>query len=513
MTIESAEIAAIADTMSGRPRDLLLVDLTAAPPMLRSVHRRGWAQDGLRMLDVGPLAADHADPAVLRLLHAPPAPVVVFSAAAAPPPDDIMQEVVSRLWEPPAVPPTAVRRRTDGGLEINGRILSAADIGMASLPSPQSLAVAGKQTAHFPAVCLPRTVPVKLPAVLTDQNWVELTMHGGAGALPPIRLRLGGLTAGDLQIDAIPGFDGDQWTVRYVGRNGEAGQVRRDEEPAAGENLPLNRLAVIFDRTCPDDRRWNEARAASLGLAGIDDFLAPAKVDEAPPLHALNLDIRTAVGDTLKEQLASRGARIDVWWFADVPGDGVSQLPSVDLPLQEVGQAGSGTPDQMPDLLRGLTWFPGLDLSDPVDKALNECRAALARQPGGRQAILIVGNSPPFPPVSDADPLAAALREVKGTPVAFRRLSLSWTGDIRACAADGIPVAYLFLDHSRTNSLDINEFDIFRDVQQRIADALAMSGLRVSRAPATSLGVSEGLAQILEELQNPGRHSHVRIGE
>ncbi|MGE4278068.1 MAG: hypothetical protein AB7G62_00680 [Magnetospirillum sp.] len=191
---------------------------------------------------------------------------------------------------------------------------------------------------------------------------------------------------GRLALGIVPGFDTDRWHLWLSG--GERPLVARQlagipYRPSV--EAPL-RLSVVFDRTAVDLAHWGDA-------AGLR---AMAATGGNPAVAGWNSGWRRAVADFLTT--LPDDVEVDLWWFADLPGAGLDWPGTWPGPDQDVGHAGRFSPRQAARQVADLTWVPGLDLWDSLDRVINQVAERIVATPSCRHGVLIVGNSPPPPP-------------------------------------------------------------------------------------------------------------------
>ena len=241
----------------------------------------------------------------------------------------------------------------------------------------------------------------------------------------------------------------------------------------AGTRPPLH-LALIFDRTCPDDAGWPHAygfyqtardeqpdAAPSVdryfGTAG--QSASPAAADYAK-LADCNRLLRAGFGEALQAALpvleTGRFGKISLhpFWFQDLPSTDFNPFQARHVDPVSFGPEVERRPEH---LFRHRSYVPSLDVFDPVEHALQAAnarlRAALDADGGGAAplaAVVIVGNSPPNFLGPDPRELAAldVFNQAFGQSFCSRadpHADLRWSAEVDAAASRGIAVVYALL--------------------------------------------------------------------
>jgi hypothetical protein len=357
------------------------------------------------------------------------------------------------------------------------------------------------RTARVVLRCdLPLTVRVR-PAATAARSLVCISAANPYDPPPPPRwFRVPGRGAVGLTVDAVPDADGDAWRVLV---DGVAAEPAGD--PAAGGPGPgLRHLALVFDRTCPDGAGWADARQLVIDPRGrgadASDYL---RTEGLGPLSApdFNRAVRDGLADALRALPDAATLPVHLAWFADGNEKGVASLPGVDMPLTLSGDMGTRAAAEAADLLRRLTYCPGLDLWDPLQDALAAVAEPLLRSPRAGAGVLVVGNSPPDLPLQAASPLWELL-EFRGLGTTARRHDRRFTDLVRRLDRAGVPLVYLFLTHDRAVGGEAKDFDLYQSLQAQVQQALA-AAMPVVPAPADEAGIARGLRDALAYLADP----------
>jgi hypothetical protein len=287
---------------------------------------------------------------------------------------------------------------------------------------------------------------------------------------------------GILLIDRVPGLSGDTWRLEIRGTDGTAGTTLNQTVPVSPdtETNPLELLAVVLDRTCPDNASWKRAFDLVFGKAADDMWASAPDLgtgDQAPAPESYNADVRDGLVEGLRAAFeAGLLRRTQTWWFKDAPGDELANfVGGMYLARPEIEQAGSArAAGECRELFAIAGYSPGLDLWDPVEQALEQSCDALEKSRVSLRAILIVGNSPPTDPTQADSPLAG-LRTPPGARMACttRRQSPGWHDALARCAGLGIPVIYLFLRHTKFGGIPQLSVETYEQSQNRVQNALA----------------------------------------
>lgn len=339
-------------------------------------------------------------------------------------------------------------------------------------------------------------LPVDVEVMAGARTHLGVRGVTGASGLPPgAWFEVAGPGQVRVRVDLEARSNGDLWRVTDVtGR-----RLAPVSVPAPGRPRTV---AVILDRTCPDEGRWTEARRVSLdGWSAHEAHgYGPEPAETRPGPETFNADIREGLVRGLRS--AGPEVRIDGWSVADTAADHLPDPPGVALPESPVMAAGiGGSPDAM---FGAAAWSPGLDFWDPLDLALRDALDVLTADSSRPAAVLFVGNSPPTRPMQRSSPLAA-LAEHRGSHTTAREMTRVWHEQLERALRHDIPISYVFLRHQSASPKERNEFDNFQDRQTRLGMALTQCGLSVLDVPATGDGVARGVAMALTRLAGPPR--------
>ncbi|MGC3970370.1 MAG: hypothetical protein QM775_24465 [Pirellulales bacterium] len=227
-----------------------------------------------------------------------------------------------------------------------------------------------------------------------------------------------------------------------------------------------------------------------------------------PPAE-YNREILEALAENLRREFSDAPAYVDLIWFAD-DMEGLPWFADFSPPPSAAADVPDCTSDNMQDSLSGLTYSPGLDVWDHLETALEIVVNKLSGLDPDRTAVLIVGNSPPNPPLDDRSPFWNLLRLDNGIPrrpdadqpytSTYRRGRRSnyhdWVDRIQA---GRLPIAYLFLKHTSCLPAHRAEFDMFQQMQECVVAAFQQS-IHVEAVQADRTGIAVGLSKILEVL-------------
>ncbi len=451
--------------------DFTVLDYREAAPCWSLIHHRGWARGGWRQTILA-RGRDRGTRRRIRAITDRRLPGVVLI------PTDVAgvrtSDIIGSLF---GVRDTvSVFCTSDGTFLHDGLPLSTDERDYFSSRESAVITVHGAGERRFEGAELPLRLPLRLPSPGGAQPVVGVT--GGAGLPGQIWYTLGGVREGNLEIDVTPRPDGDRWNIHYRDDAGNRQSMRRATGPAPRAiRRPLDRLAVIFDRTCPDAAAWSAAR--SLTLRGLLDD---------PRAAELNRGLRDGLAAALSKILGPLAIPVDVWW---VSGDAVVA-------------AGSAPASETAALLDDAGWAPGEGIWDPLEEGLESALDSLdidGLDPHGSVAVVIVGNSPPRPALDRADPLSEIAR-FPGFPTRVPHTSAGWRIQLERATSAGVPVRYLFLTHPEHAEDDAAAHAGFRALRETITRALSRS-LPLDAAAATREGLHAGLRTVMEAFSTP----------
>ncbi len=505
--LSPVQLQALADLL-GRVTDFVIVDLRGAAPAASIHHQRAWAKGGGRRT---PLQV-HGVTALVRDVRDSGHRCVLLLPSREVDQDDWIEALM-------ALPDIeAVLCDDEGTLFHRGIKLLADEQEILEDGKTTMVIVQLDREVRFTDVDLPLAIPVELPRGANADLRVGVSAMSAVDAplpKPDWFIVASGPPKGVLEIDVEIRSGLERWRLTYRGDDGSLGGLRRARAPAparASSHRVAQRLAVILDRTCPDRAAWSDALMTVLG-GGRRGGPGPTRYDlvedQQPSLRPadLNRELRLSLADALDAALAGADVLVDGWWVADVPGDGVSWLTGLDRPASEVHSAGTERPGALGRLFQGATWSPGLDLWDPIQYGLRDALNTLEADRGRRGAVLIVGDSPPYPPLVRNCPFHKVVRAL-GPMTSVRRQDPGWILELERAAALGIPVCWLFMEHDQCHPDHRRMHDQARRVQGLVSTALAESVTLVTQ-PADREGVLRGVRAALDATAAPEK---TRIG-
>lgn len=506
------------------PPDMLVVDLREERPAACWYHARAWARGGFRRTAI-PGVADSRELLVLTVRQASVPWAILLSGRPGGASTAQHQELLAELFTVSGVETVHVDGPViyaDGFPLEDGAHIE--DDGFST-----TVVLLGDRELRLSARDLPLALRVELPSAdrLVPMFGLQL-FQGNRELLPEAWFSVRGPPSGRLTIDLRPKRTRAGWkdTLQLTYERGsERGRVQQSRNPKSAERptRPVQRLALILDRTCPDASAWSAARRVFLGTAAefaeADSYTIPQSQEAAAPSlaghGALNRAIRSALAAGFNAWAASREVECDVWWVSDTAGSHVVAPSGVTLPREPVVYAGStgSSGAAIAQRLEGATWTPGLDLWDPIERALAAAARGL-REDDRRGAVLIVGNSPPNPLLLHDDPFWDVARVFGYTTSLRRPHTPTWKLELDRCRQEGLPVAYLFLEHPLFEDEEERPIhEMFQKVQTAVRAALQRY-LPVVTAAADEASVAAGLYEALQRLETPDvAIPYVRFGE
>ena len=475
--------------------DFLTIDTRYSPVQVRRHYSRSWVREGFTLAP-GPAVDPFDGNVVAAALEAEPeCPLAVISTARDP------------VWG-------AFSERVAAEFGI-GRVLQIVDrngvLHWNAVPLGEGQALDRTRATQLRVTAsneyvlrdidLPAEVAFSLPGTGSAPNLLRVEASSRyesdrARLPPPAWLRVAGPPGGNgrLRIDVVPGAGHDRWRFDADPPGIGIVQVPEPERPD-----PLSRVAIVFDRTCPDAGRWADAQRLA------------QEIHEAPDqFPSFNEGIRRAMRQALSGGDWPAGAKWCVSWFADVPGDGMAQLKGVPPTGGEVGPARVvDTAEGLADAFDTLTYQPGLDVWDPVEKALAQTLPFFETGEGG--VVIIVGNSPPTYPGPDSPlaPIAAAF----GFETGRRTHSDVWHEALKRLGGMGVAVYYVFLRHPAVAGQHMADGEAFLTLQNLVEHGLSqwLPG-RVVVVNATPEAVEEGIRRALALARSAvGCHSGMEL--
>jgi len=409
----------------------------------------------------------------------------------------------------------------DRGMSLEFDALASIDLSRST-----TVRVHGRQTRQFDNQDLPLRVRIDSEPSDEAPLIIGIEAESEHAHLPkPIWIRIPAHGRGTLVVDLRPRAQGvDRWHLSIVALNGEARTPRRIQDPTTRKRprRSLDRVALVFDRTCVDGRHWTAAWETMLSGGSSsevhDEYKASPANAEGPrddsangptPWQDFNLEIRTALAEAT-ETLLEDVDRVHVWWVADTAGRGMAQPQGVVLPDFAVAPAGEGKAGDTDRLLGQASWSPGLDIWDPMEEGLAQAVETLSHTRAHECGIVIVGNSPPTPLLTRDDPFLPVANSL-GFMTSVRHTSTVWKDQLRLAREIGIPVVYLFLQHDHCDDKAAKNFETYKRVQARVRDALAATVYLISAAADRS-GVHEGMRLAVERIsRSPDQTSAIQV--
>jgi hypothetical protein len=466
----------------GQPPNFLVLDSTLSPPVVSAVFRRPWRHEQL----------------VWRRLELPlaelPQEVRRHSLALAILRKDDLPLAAGLLELTADLAPVTFGVKPDGGLVHAGEELAIEqDAVIHASAWPRVILRASREVEITGRLPLSRVrLEVGGPP---DRQVIEI--RGGDSRMPaPAFFRIAGSSDPvELTIDIEDRYSqADSWLLGLAG----SGNLERLEgpPPAAQSCQPPERVAVVFDRTCPDRESWSLARTLALrGELEPDGgrYAKPAPANPAAAPPELNRALREGLAAAIPRVFGEHPILVDGWWFADVASGDLAPPAGVDLPQQGWGALGTAPAGEAGRLFQEASYCPGLDIWDPVGEAALAAVERLSAEPDRRTALVIIGSSPPDVPLSRESPLRRLVDRLQPA-ASFRRWSSAWDRALELCRHHGIAPVYLFLEHDFGDDRARRDLDAFRDLQVRIREALAACPpLQVIAHPASVEGLLQGL--------------------
>jgi hypothetical protein len=451
-----------------RPRNLIIIDAGESPPRALRAHFRAWLNGGVRILPLDREWLDDVD--CLVGSDARLAILLPFGHQLARPIADLIDQLDARCYELFGIDPASGEI-----MPLVGAFPQYIDDWYA-YAARTAIELTGTQTLRIPRALLP--IELHVSSRSADAFSAQFAINGSGEDFspgPPVWYRLDPGFEGILTVDRDPGFAGDTWRLEVGDASSGPAKTLTQTVPVSDtETGPLDFLAVLLDRTCPDNANWINAYNLVNGrISGDEDPWRNHQLNS----ERYNLDIRNGLADGLRMAFeAGLIGRLQTWWFKDTPGDEMANyVTSVPLNQSAVDQARPArSAVECGELFALAGYSPGLDLWDPLDEAFEQATTFLeARGKGGHRAILIVGNSPPTHPTQADSPLAALLTppgaRISCTP---RRQSSSWHRNLAICTERAIPVIDVFLRHTNFGDVSPGIAEMYERSQNRVEKAL-----------------------------------------
>lgn len=404
-----------ADIASRVETDFIVLDLCEC--RLSEVFRRPWVASGVIPI---PLAEGKSDVEghLTRLASDSPGPLIVVRREA-------MAFDTTLLDQLDAFP---LDRLIWVDVDEAGTALSDRQALLARTIPPQAWALTITAEDHRRMTVDGLPVAMDVASQSADPRTWLLAVEGTAPLPQRTWFQLPAPGRGRLGLAIRPGRDGDRWQAWLSGDGSPSPALQIPGDPLG--NRPF-RLTVILDRTCVDHNHWEAARR--LHSTVIREF--------CPDMSTWNADLRRRIALALAE--LPDIADFDVWWFADLPGDGLAWPGPWPGPDRAFGTAGRWPGSSLPGALAGLGWVPGLDVWDALDLALEGVVAGIDSSQASRNAVLIIGNSPPAPPLQPSAAWRDAVAAAGAAPAVRRRGR--WSETVEHGLAMGIPMAMVQL--------------------------------------------------------------------
>ena len=465
--------------------DFMTIDTRCAPVLIRRHYCRSWIRQGFTLAPGPPVDPLDGYVVATALEAMPECPLAVISTARDPVWSAFSERIAAEFGA------SRVMQIVDRNGVLHWNAVPLDDGQALDRTRATRLRITASNEYVLRDVDLPAEVAFSLPGPGSAPNLLRVEASSPYESErvrlpPPTWLRFSGApgAAGKLRIDVVPGDGYDHWHFDTDPPDIEAVQV-----PEPGCPDILSRVAIVFDRTCPDAARWHDA----LRLA--------QQVHEAPDqFPSFNEGIRQGTRQALQRADWPAEVRWCVTWFADVPGDGVAQLKGVPPTGSEVGPPlVFDTIEALADAFDTMTYRPGLDVWDPVEKALAETLPLFETGEGG--TVIIVGNSPPTYPGPDS-PLAVVAAAF-GFETGHRTHSDVWHEALERLGGMGVPVFYVFLRHPAAAGHHMADGEAFLTLQSLVEHGLSqcLPG-RVIAVNATPESVEAGIRRALAKARS-----------
>lgn len=304
----------------------------------------------------------------------------------------------------------------------------------------------------------------------------------------------------------------------------------RTEATPVFHNGPVN-LHLLFDRTTLDVDAWPVAYEALDSVRPDDSDVAEAFVLEQAPggdggwnAGGWNIRLREALADALLSEThrLHDDVALHLWWFADIPRNGIAMNDSVPWVSEPCGRAGHFPLSLLKEQLSSpsFDYASGFDLFDAVDESLEQVGEFIAEQSQARRAqhaVLIVGDSPP-PPATPAASDHLWKRLVSRPVRTNARCSLRFTSALEGLSRLRVPVGWLFIRTSRAPSASAGygkkymaQFQYFQTIREDVLAALRQFSSVVVEDCAGTEDLPRALGRLLGQMARtrpriPGFH-------
>ena len=434
----------------GADSELLLIDTRNDPAVLSLFFFRPWVQGGFRRKQLAVVLPDKPREVLNHFLaNGTPRAIVVRAGTDW---SGFAEELAAEELQPRV---RQIIEREDL-LYLDGACIERVPV---DPTSSTSIEIAGATTRSFRASDLPRGLRFHLPAPESPHNLLKISasshyQRNGTALPEPVWIRLAGAGSldGTLTIDIDPHFSQDAWSFKV-----EPATIRCHLVASPNWRQRLERLALIVDRTCPDWNHWGEALAIVQGTHA-----------EPGRFGTLNAEIREGLKAALREAKLESEVQCLLAWFADKPAGDFTPLERVPTLAKAWGVTGEFPQHDVPGYVENLTYFPGLDVWDPVEEALSETIPFFRSSGGG--TVIIIGNSPPSFPLEKN-----ALRDISrtfGYDTMYRHSSNKWQEGVDELKSLGVKVYYAFLRLGAVGPGQEADFGLLEALQQNVERAL-----------------------------------------
>lgn len=382
-----------------------------------------------------------------------------------------------------------------------------------------------------------RRLPLTVTATLhSNEEYSSICVSGtterGKALVPEQTFRLTGAGEVDLLIDVEPSVDGDRWVVKAV-----KGGKEMPPKPQVSKR-EIRTLIVVFDRTCPDSNKWLAAKSSlseartqknpirnvpleeqydprkdrpGVDVASTAESSVPAQQRDASGatyvLTDLNKEIKAGLHAGLtraKSEIPELTAReVHLVSFADT-AHGLAPPRGFDMPADPVTVEHLDL-SMLQHKLSNIHYCCGMDLWDCLDEALFEVEEKHLVKDPDRTAILIIGNSPPKPPIKRNERYDSTFNSIltlPGSKSTFRKLG-TFPESVRRLKGRGVSLAYLFLGgHCPASRVD-PAFERYKTLQELVYKAIEHCGVHVIASEATSADIDTGTSKAIEYLAAP----------
>jgi hypothetical protein len=470
----------------GGIRNVVIVDASADPPATFIAYFRSWLADGMRLLALSGRDWRDTDSWVgndTRLL---------FVLAQGRPLSGPLRELINRL-PIDLYRVIGVNPETGAIVPLVQQFNDYMDSRLAAARQ-NSLEFSGLRSRSFSRFSFP--MQLRVSSRYADDFSSQFAIAAKGPDLPDgqrtwFRLEPG--FAGVLSIDRDVDLGGDTWRLEAV-RDGTTSAARlvQTEPFQEAQAGPLDAVAIILDRTCPDDASWE--RALNL-TQGTGTEVGEIWRDNGGSPEEYNGDIVKGLREGFKAAFEMNLIReLQPWWCKDLPGNDVANFVRG---MEIKGEEETGYTCEY--LFSVAGYSPGLDLWDPLELALDKSLEQLSHGAAQRSAILLVGNSPPSHPTQDSPLRSLAFLPGASMQCTIRRQSPQWHEALARCAEARIPVIYLFLRHTRFGAVRSPAVELYEQTQNRVEAALRKT-IPLASATAAADSVRDGVVNAIRTM-------------